>query len=115
VTASLQTDKSIDAVLTLGAPIALTAVQSVKDAASSAKVVTFDMNPELVTALKSGDVDFAIDQQPYLQGYLGVDSLWLYKTNGDILGGGKPVLTGPAIVTKDTVAQIEEYAKRGTR
>ncbi len=114
-TASLQTDKSIDAVLTLGAPIALTAVQSVKDAASSAKVVTFDMNPELVAALKSGDIQFAVDQQPYLQGYLGVDSLWLYKTNGDTLGGGKPVLTGPAIVTKDTVAQIEEYAKRGTR
>ena len=115
VTASLQTNKSIDAVLTLGAPIALTAVQSVKDAASSAKVVTFDMNPELVAALKAGDVQFAVDQQPYLQGYLGVDSLWLYKTNGDVLGGGKPVLTGPAIVTRDSVAQIEEFASRGTR
>ena len=113
--ASLQTDKSIDTVLTLAAPIALTAVQSVKDAGSAAKVVTFDMNPELVAALKAGDVQFAIDQQPYLQGYLGVDSLWLYKANGNIIGGGKPVLTGPAIVTKDTVAQIEEYAKRGTR
>jgi simple sugar transport system substrate-binding protein len=115
ITASLQTDKTIDGVLTLGAPIALTAVQSVKDSASPARVVTFDMNPELVAALKAGDVQFAIDQQPYLQGYLGVDSLWLYKTNGNVLGGGRPVLTGPAIVTKDTVAQIEEYASRGTR
>jgi simple sugar transport system substrate-binding protein len=115
ITASLQSDKSIEAVLTLAAPIALTAVESVKDAASSAKVVTFDMNPELVPALKAGDVQFAIDQQPYLQGYLGVDSLWLYKTNANVLGGGKPVFTGPAIVTKDTVAQIEDYAKRGTR
>ena len=68
-----------------------------------------------MAALKSGDIQFAIDQQSYVQGYLGVDSLWLYKTNGDTLGGGKPVLTGSAIVTKDTVAQIEEYAKRGTR
>ncbi|MFL5999754.1 MAG: substrate-binding domain-containing protein, partial [Streptomyces sp.] len=44
ITAKLQHDKSIDQVVTLGAPFALTAIQSVKDAGSKAKVATFDLN-----------------------------------------------------------------------
>jgi ABC-type sugar transport system substrate-binding protein len=115
ITSKLQADKSIDAVLTLGAPFALAATQSVKEAGSSAKVATFDMNKDLVKALADGQVEFAVDQQPYLQGYLSVDSLWLYKTNGNILGGGKPVLTGPAVVTKDQGDAIAAFADRGTR
>ena len=58
---------------------------------------------------------FAVDQQPYLQGYLAIDPLWLYKYNGNFRGGGKPVLTGPQFVTKDDAAEFAEYTKRGTR
>jgi simple sugar transport system substrate-binding protein len=115
ITAKLQADKAIDGVLTLGAPFAKTAVDSAKDAGSSAKIATFDMNKELITALKDGSIQFAVDQQPYLQGYEAVDELWLLKTNGNVLGGGRPVLTGPAIVTKDTAGSIEQFADRGTR
>ncbi|MEU0588635.1 substrate-binding domain-containing protein [Streptomyces sp. NPDC006132] len=115
LTAKLQ-DSSIDQVVTLGAPIALTAVQSVKDAGSKAKVATFDLNKDLVGAIRSGSVEFAVDQQPYLQGYLAVDALWLYRTNGNVSGGGTaPVLTGPAFVTKDNVDTVAEFAKKGTR
>jgi simple sugar transport system substrate-binding protein len=113
--AKLQSDSSIDSVITLGAPFALTAVQSVKDASSKARVYTFDTNAELVNAVKSGDVQWAIDQQPFLQGYLAVDSLWLYLTNGDIIGGGKTVLTGPSFITKDNIEAIAQYASKGTR
>jgi simple sugar transport system substrate-binding protein len=60
-------------------------------------------------------VQWAVDQQPYLQGYAAVDSLWLYLTNGDILGGGQLVLTGPSFVDSSNVAQIAQYAARGTR
>src|SRR5918912_1442283 len=115
IAAKLQSDSSIDSVITLGAPFALTAVQSVKDAGSKAKVYTFDTNAELVNAVKSGDVQWAIHQQPYLQGYLAVDSLWLYLTNGDIIGGGKTVLTGPSFITKDNIEAIAQYASKGTR
>ncbi|SMQ21362.1 monosaccharide ABC transporter substrate-binding protein, CUT2 family [Streptomyces sp. Ag82_O1-12] len=116
LTAKLQKDSSIDQVVTLGAPIALTAVQSVKDAGSKAKVATFDLNKELVGAVQGGDIEFAVDQQPYLQGYLAVDALWLYRTNGNVSGGGTaPVLTGPAFVTKDNVDSVAEFAKKGTR
>ncbi|MEU6919133.1 substrate-binding domain-containing protein [Streptomyces olindensis] len=116
LTAKLQKDSSIDQVVTLGAPIALTAVQSVKDAGSEAKVATFDLNKDLVGAIQGGSIEFAVDQQPYLQGYLAVDALWLYRTNGNFSGGGTaPVLTGPAFVTKDNVDAIAEFAKKGTR
>ncbi|MEU3933824.1 sugar ABC transporter substrate-binding protein [Streptomyces sp. NPDC029044] len=116
LTAKLQKDSSIDQVVTLGAPIALTAVQSVKDAGSEAKVATFDLNKDLVGAIRGGSIEFAVDQQPYLQGYLAVDALWLYKTNGNVSGGGTaPVLTGPAFVTKDNVDSVAKFAEKGTR
>ncbi|MDX2822392.1 sugar ABC transporter substrate-binding protein [Streptomyces ipomoeae] len=116
ITAKLKQDSSIDEVVTLGAPIALTAVQSVDDAGSKAKVSTFDLNKELTDAIKAGDIEFAVDQQPYLQGYLAVDSLWLYKNNGNYSGGGEePVLTGPAFVDKDNVDTIASFAAKGTR
>ncbi|MEJ3744708.1 substrate-binding domain-containing protein [Actinomycetes bacterium KLBMP 9797] len=115
ITAKLQQDKAIDRVVGLGAPIAITAVESAKDAGSAAKVVTFDTNKDLVTAIKNGDVQWAVDQQPYLQGYLAIDSLWLYKTNGNIIGGGQTVLTGPSFVDQSNIDSIAEYANRGTR
>ncbi|UUU29987.1 sugar ABC transporter substrate-binding protein [Streptomyces sp. CA-210063] len=116
ITAKLKQDSSIDEVVTLGAPVALTSVQSVDDAGSKAKVATFDLNKEMTDAIKSGDIEFAVDQQPYLQGYLAVDSLWLYKNNGNYSGGGEePVLTGPAFVDKDNVDTIAQFAAKGTR
>ncbi|GAA4932547.1 sugar ABC transporter substrate-binding protein [Streptomyces coeruleoprunus] len=116
IAAKLKQDGSIDHVVTLGAPFALTAVQSVADAGGKAKVATFDLNKDLVNAVKAGDVRFAVDQQPYLQGYLAVDSLWLYRTNGNVSGGGQePVLTGPAFVDKENVDAVATFAAKGTR
>ncbi|MFD3581473.1 sugar ABC transporter substrate-binding protein [Streptomyces sp. NPDC058683] len=116
ITAKLKTDSAIDHVITLGAPIALIAVQSVSDAGSKAKIATFDLNKDLTGAISKGTIEFAVDQQPYLQGYLAVDSLWLYKNNGNYMGGGEqPVLTGPAFVDKTNVDKVAEFAAKGTR
>ncbi|MFH9011417.1 sugar ABC transporter substrate-binding protein [Streptomyces sp. NPDC017943] len=116
ITAKLKQDPSIDYVVTLGAPFALTAVQSVGDAGSKAEIATFDLNKDLIKAIKADDIKFAVDQQPYLQGYLAVDGLWLYKNNGNYSGGGEqPVLTGPAFVDKSNVDRIGEFAAKGTR
>ena len=115
ITAKLQQDPSVDTVLALGAPFALAAVQSVKNAGSKAKVATFDTNAALVDAIKNGDVQWAVDQQPFLQGYLSVDSLWLYLNNGNVIGGGQPTLTGPSCIDKSNVEAVAEYAKNGTR
>ncbi|MFE2016100.1 sugar ABC transporter substrate-binding protein [Streptomyces sp. NPDC059491] len=115
IEAKLQSDKDIDAVVTLGAPFADAAVQAAKSAGSTAEVDTFDLNAKVATALQAGTLGFAVDQQPYLQGYEAVDLLWLYRYNADVLGGGKPVLTGPQIITKDDAAALVGYAERGTR
>jgi simple sugar transport system substrate-binding protein len=116
ITAKLSQDKSIDYVVTLGAPFALTAAQSASDAGSKAKIATFDLNKDLTTAIDKGTIQFAVDQQPYLQGYLAVDSLWLYKYNGNYSGGGEqPVLTGPAFVDKSNVDRVAAFAAKGTR
>ncbi|GAB2869095.1 substrate-binding domain-containing protein [Streptomyces deserti] len=112
----LRQDPSIDQVVTLGAQFAVAAVKSVKEAGGKARVATFDLNKDLVEAVQRGDVQFAVDQQPYLQGYLAVDALWLYRTNGNISGGGvAPVLTGPAFVTRTNVGAVARFAANGTR
>ncbi|MEV8547388.1 sugar ABC transporter substrate-binding protein [Streptomyces sp. NPDC051572] len=116
ITAKLSQDSSIDQVVTLGAPIALTAIQSLSDSGSKAKLATFDLSKDLVTAVQDGKIEFAVDQQPYLQGYLAVDSLWLYKTNGNFSGGSTaPVLTGPAFIDKTNVDSVAKFAANGTR
>ena len=60
-------------------------------------------------------MQWAVDQQPFLQGYLAVDSLWLYLNNRNTIGGGQPVLTGPAFIDTSNIDAIAEYAKNGTR
>ena len=115
VTAKLKQDPSIDFVVTLAAPVALNVLDAIKDAGSTAKVGTFDFNPQIPPKIESGELQFAIDQQPYLQGYLSVDSLWLYKVNGNIIGGGKPTLTGPFMVDKSNIATVGKFAAGGTR
>jgi simple sugar transport system substrate-binding protein len=77
VAAKLKQDPSIDYLLAQGAPVTLTSVKSVAGANSPAKIVAFDLNPQVVEAIKSGQVQWTIDRQPYVQGFLAIDSLWL--------------------------------------
>ena len=115
LTSKLQADKTADYVVALNAGIALTAVQAAKDAGSSAKVGSFDMSKEMAKAVADGTVQFAVDQQPYLQGYLAIDAIWLYRTNGNTIGGGEATLTGPAFIDKSNIAAVQKFAEAGTR
>ncbi|BBH70517.1 sugar ABC transporter substrate-binding protein [Actinoplanes sp. OR16] len=113
--AKLAQDSSIDYIVTLGAPVALDAVQAKEQASSPAKLVTFDLNKEMAQAIKDGKVEFAIDQQPYAQGYMAVTSLYLYLKNGNDLGGGGPVLTGPSFVDSSNIDTILPFTEKNTR
>ncbi|MFP1625091.1 sugar ABC transporter substrate-binding protein [Streptomyces sp. 5K101] len=115
IEAKLQSAKDIDAVVTLGAPFAAASVKAKDGAGSDAEINTFDLNADVVKALKAEEIAFAVDQQPYLQGYLAVDELWLNKVNRNVIGGGKPVLTGPALVTEKDVPALEKLTAAGTR
>ncbi len=69
--AKLSQDKTIDYIVTLGAPIALDALKAMDAAGSKAKLITFDLNIDAAKAIKDGKIEFSIDQQPYVQGYHG--------------------------------------------
>ena len=115
VKAKLLADPSIDAVVTLGPPLAVSAAAALDEAKSEAKLVTFDLSADVTKLIEDGKVAFAVDAQPYLMGYLGAQFLYLHKINGNEVGGGEPVYSGPCYVTKDNVAAVAEFAKNGTR
>lgn len=115
ITSKLQSDKAIDAVLTLGGQYAIDAVGAIKDSGSTAKVATFDLSEDVIKAIQAGTVLFAVDQQPYVQGFLGVSGLYLKSINGNDIGGGQPINSGPAFITKDNAEAVLKYAANGTR
>ena len=77
-------------------------------------LATFDLSPDVLAAVRDGNMLFAIDQQQYIQGYLPIVYLTLYLENlntpGNIL-----IPTGPGFVTQENAAQVIEYSARGTR
>jgi simple sugar transport system substrate-binding protein len=115
IKSKLQADKSYDAVMALNPDIANAAATAVKGASSSAKLATFDLNADVTKRIKDDSIAFAVDQQQYLQGYLPIVFLKLYKTNANTVGGGQPVLTGPGFVDKSNVDTVEKLAGEGTR
>jgi simple sugar transport system substrate-binding protein len=71
----------------------------------------FDLVPETLNSVKAGDLDYTIDQQPYLQGFLPVFALYLYKVSGGLLFPTQ-TNTGLLFVTKDNV---DPYQSTKTR
>jgi simple sugar transport system substrate-binding protein len=71
----------------------------------------FDLVPETLQAIKGGSLDYTIDQQPYLQGFLPVLYLYLYKLSGGLVFPSE-TNTGLLFVTKDTV---DPYLQTKTR
>jgi simple sugar transport system substrate-binding protein len=115
IQSKLESDDSIDGVLSLNPDIAMAARDAVAGAGSEATVGTFDLSGDVIQAIQDDEIAFAVDQQQYLQGYLPVVFLTLNKTNLNTVGGGLPVLTGPGFVTKENAAEIQKLAEAGTR
>jgi len=115
ITSQLQSDPSIDAVLALNSGVASVAAAAASDAGSDAEIATFDLNGDVISAIQDGTIAFAVDQQQYEQGYLPIVMLKLYAQNLNTVGGGQPVLTGPAIVDSSNVEAIADLASSGTR
>jgi simple sugar transport system substrate-binding protein len=114
IKSKLQADKSFDGVIALNPDIASAAVTAAKGASSSAKIATFDITPKVIKDIEGGTVLFAVDQQQYLQGYLPIVFLKLFKQNANTVGGGLPVLTGPGFVDKSNAATVAKLAEAGT-
>ena len=115
ISAKLQQDPTIDAVVTLGPALGVAVQRQLEQTGSTAKVVTYAFNSDLIPLLQNGKVAFTIDQQPYLQGYLSIDSLWLYHKNKSVIGAQQPVPTGPVVIDQSNIGNIIDPVKAGLR
>jgi simple sugar transport system substrate-binding protein len=115
IQSKLESDDSIDAILTLNPDIAVAGRDAVAGSGSEAKLATFDLSGDVVKAIDAGEIEFAVDQQQYLQGYLPVVFLKLFQDNANTVGGGQPVLTGPGFVDKSNASTVQKLAEEGTR
>jgi simple sugar transport system substrate-binding protein len=70
---------------------------------------TFDLDAEIISRIKDGTTSFAVDQQPFLQGYGAVQALML-KARYGITSAMPATPTGPAFVDASNVAIVEELA-----
>jgi simple sugar transport system substrate-binding protein len=111
VTSYLQSHPGINAVMTLNNAIGTAVVASHPN---NIKVATFDTNAEVLNDIKSGSMSFVVDQQQYLQGYLPIVMLYLYaKHEGNTVGAGTSVPTGPLLVDKTNVAKVQAAIAAG--
>ncbi len=116
VSAALSEDESINGILALG-PTGSTPTLAALEAdelIGTVQLATFDLSPEVLEAVRDGNMLFAIDQQQYTQGYLAVVYMTLYLENANT-PGSLLVQTGPGFVTADNAAAVIEYSARGTR
>ncbi|MBV1703373.1 MAG: sugar ABC transporter substrate-binding protein [Hyphomicrobiales bacterium] len=116
VKAALIKDKSVDALVAIGAGDADALATAIPQAglADKVKLASFDMDEAGLARIKAGKQFFAIDQQPYLQGFLAVSLLNGYVDYGVDLPT-RPVLTGPGIVDASNVDATLAGAKAGAR
>ncbi len=107
----------IDGVLALNSTTGVQAVKAVDLAGQAArvKVATFDLGPDVLAAVRSGRLLFAVDQQAYLQGYLPVVLLTQRARYGLFPAQGDVIPTGPNFVTKADAGKAIELSKRSIR
>jgi len=138
VSAFLRKNPTTGAVLTLGPSSAHPTLKAIAKLGLKGKIfmATFDLSPEISAGIKDGTVAFAIDQQPYLQGYIPVAVLAIMKQQNtqdlakvmaalkanpktkarfDEYGlvpvyGARHISSGPGFVTKDNIAKVEKFA-----
>ena len=138
VSAYLRNNPRTQAILALGPNSADPSLQALQRMGLAGKIyfATFDLSPVIIDGIRKGTISFAIDQQPYLQGYMAIAALAIahqdntrdaaaiiakLKANPAFQSrlkeyGLQPVYTsqgvssGPAFVTKDNVDTVARYA-----
>ncbi|MCB6185336.1 sugar ABC transporter substrate-binding protein [Leeia sp. TBRC 13508] len=138
VSAYLRNNPDTQAVLTLGPTSAEPTIKALQKMGKFGKLwfATFDLSAEIGKGIKQGGIQFAIDQQPYLQGYIPIavmaimkrdkttdlakvqaalkaDKKFQYRLAEYGLApayGPRHIGSGPGFVTKDNIAKVEKYA-----
>lgn len=116
IKSELVADPSIDSVITLASWSGDAATNAVAQIGAVDRVMvgSFDMNPAVLGRIQNGSQKMAIDQQPYLQGFLATSMLAAHLDFGTELATD-PVLTGPAIVDASNVETALAGVAAGAR
>jgi len=107
-----------DALLTLGgAVIAGPALQALRvdQLLGRLTYATFGIGPQVLNAIRTGQMAFAADQQPFLQGYLPIVLLTQYRLYGILPDRGQLISTGPVFITKQNATRVLDLVNQGVR
>ncbi len=107
--AALSSNPDIDSVLAPAPTLCATAAMAIDDISEDLHLSCFDLSEDISGLIKSGEVDFTVDQQLRLQAYLPVIYLNLYNTGSGLMPS-EPTLTGPAFVDASNVEEVEALA-----
>ena len=105
--------RGVTGVLCTNAVSGLAAVQGL--AGTGVKIGTFDLGPDVLKAVQDGKFAFAVDQQPYLQGYLPIEMLAQRARYGLFPAEGDVIATGPDFVTRADAGKAIELSRRSIR
>ena len=110
VMAYISANPDTGAILTLGPTSAHPTLRALEEMGLSGEIFfgTFDLSSEIADGIKSGVIAFAIDQQPFLQGYLPVVILTNLTRYGVVPGNS--INSGPGFVTKSNLSLVEKFA-----
>jgi simple sugar transport system substrate-binding protein len=138
VSAYLRNHPNTGAILTLGPVPAAATLKAIDQMGLAGKIFfcTFDFSDDIAKAIRAGTIQFAIDQQPYLQGYIPVAVLAIvkkehttdpqkirqileanpkFKQRLETYGlqpsyGPKNIRSGPGFITKENLDKVVKYA-----
>jgi simple sugar transport system substrate-binding protein len=115
IESALRQNPDVDGLLTLGPAGSDPALKALtqSDRAGDILFGTFDLSPEILQAVRDGKMAFAIDQQPFLQGYMPVAILTDYVQY--LLHPVGVIPTGPNFVTKENAQAVIDLSKEGIR
>ena len=110
-------DRRVDGVLALGPAGATPALAALEQRGAFGRITlgTFDLTPQILDGIRLGWIDFAIDQQPFLQGYLPVLFLAQRALYGLMPADGTTIPTGPSFVTRANAARVQRLTEQGVR
>ena len=116
VSAAFTQNPDVGGVLAVGPVGGEPTIESLREGGQlgNVQVGIFDLSPTILQALVDNEINFAIDQQQYLQGYLPIVFLTSYIQYG-LLPADPVILTGPGFVTPENAEQVIALSAEGIR
>lgn len=78
------------------------------------RIAQMDMSSHILEYIDQGKIMFTLDQQQYMQGYLGVELAYL-KAKFGMNPLPAPVSTGPGVITQEDVDFVKDLAEKDYR